>query len=293
VSPKVTVACPVYNADEYLELALESLLDQSFRDYEIFISDNGSTDRTEEICRAFADRDDRVRYVRSEVNHGLSWNWNTLIAGARGTYFKCAAHDDLHARDNLLRTTEVLDERPDVVLCYPKTMDIDAEGRELGVHPDNLDLQEPTAHERLAHLLRDMRFCNPIFGLMRTEVLRSTGWMRPYGKADRVLLAEMSLRGKYVEVPEILFYRRLFSGRSLEKYAASADLDQFMHASTVRPTGYPWTRLFAAHVGAIGRAPLPAAERVRCFAAFLREWRFYRGAADEFQAGFGRLVRRR
>ena len=54
MSPKVTVACPVYNADEYLELALESLLDQSFDDYEIFISDNGSTDRTEEICRAFA-----------------------------------------------------------------------------------------------------------------------------------------------------------------------------------------------------------------------------------------------
>ena len=51
MSPKVTVACPVYNADEYLELALESLLDQSFDDYEIFISDNGSTDRTEEICR--------------------------------------------------------------------------------------------------------------------------------------------------------------------------------------------------------------------------------------------------
>ena len=62
------------------------------------------------------------------------------------------------------------------------------------------------------------------------------------------------------------------------------------------PRGPPGTRgraLFTAHVGAIARAPLPAAERMRCFEAFLREWRFYRGAADEFQAGFGRLVRRR
>jgi glycosyltransferase involved in cell wall biosynthesis len=292
VSPRLTVACPVYNADEYLELALGSLLDQSFDDYEVFISDNGSTDGTEEICRAFAARDERVRYVRSEVNHGLSWNWNTLIAGARGEYFKCAAHDDLHARDHLLRTTSVLDERPDVVLCYPKTIDIDAEGRELGIHPDNMDLQQPTAHERLGHLLRHMRFCNPIFGVMRTEVLRSTGWMRPYGRADRVLLAEMSLRGKYFEVPEPLFYRRLFSGRSLERYADSADLDRFMHRSSTPPTGFPWTRLFFAHAQAISRAPIPAAERVRCYREFVREWRFYRRAAGEIEAGFRRLVRR-
>ena len=153
----------------------------------------------------------------------------------------------------------MLDERPDVVLCYPKTIDIDAEGNELGIHPDNLDLQQATAHERLAHMLRYMRFCNPIFGVMRTEVLRSTGWMRPYGKADRVLLAEMCLRGKYVEYPEPLFYRRLFSGRSLEKYADSADLDRFHNTAAQTPSGYPWTRLFAAHVEAIRHAPAPGA----------------------------------
>jgi glycosyltransferase involved in cell wall biosynthesis len=290
-SPRLTVACPVYNADEYLESALASLVDQSYDDYEIFISDNGSTDRTEEICRAFAAEHDRIRYVRSEVNHGLSWNWNTLIAGARGEYYKCAAHDDLHAHDHLARTTAVLDERPDVVLCYPKTIDIDATGNELGIHPDNLDLQQPTAHERLGHLLRYMRFCNPIFGVMRTEVLRSTGWMRPYGKADRVLLAEMSMRGKFFEYPQPLFYRRLFSGRSLEKYDAG-ELDRFMHSSSEPPTGYPWTRLFFAHAEAIRRAPLPASERARCFGVFLKEWRFYRGAADELEAGVRRLVRR-
>jgi glycosyltransferase involved in cell wall biosynthesis len=292
VSPKVTVACPVFNADDYLESELESLLDQSFDDYEVFISDNGSTDRTEEICRAFAARDERVRYIRSDDNHGLSWNWNTLIRGAQGTYFKCAAHDDLHAHDYLLRTTEILDTHPDVVLCYPKTMDIDADGDELGIHPDNLDLQQPTAHERLAHMLRHMRFCNPIFGVMRTDVLRSTGWMRPYGKADRVLLAEMCLRGKYFEVPQPLFYRRLFPGRSLEKYADAAELDRF-HSTTSREiSGYPWTRLFAAHVEAIRSAPLPAAEQARCFAALLREWRHYRGAVEEAKAGLRRAVRR-
>jgi glycosyltransferase involved in cell wall biosynthesis len=289
----VTIGCPVYNADEYLELALESLLDQSYDDYEIFISDNGSTDRTEEICRAFATRDERVRYSRSEINHGLSWNWNTLIAGARGEYYKTAAHDDLHARDYLLRTTSVLDEHLDVVLCYPKTIDIDADGNELGIHPDNLDLQQPTPHQRLAHLLRYMRFCNPIFGLMRTSVLRSTGWMRPYGKADRVLLAEMCLRGKYYEYPEPLFYRRLFSGRSLEKYTDPAELDRFHATAPTASSGYPWTRLFAAHVGAIRHAPIPEVERIRCLGALLREWRHYRGALEEASAGVRRLAQRR
>jgi hypothetical protein len=102
----------------------------------------------------------------------------------------------------------------------------------------------------------------------------------------------MSLRGKYFEVPEPLFYRRLFSGRSLEKYAESADLDRFMHRSSEQPTGYPWTRLFFAHARAIAKAPLPVDERLRCYGAFVREWRFYRRAADEFEAGFRRLVRR-
>jgi glycosyltransferase involved in cell wall biosynthesis len=292
VGPKVTIACPVYNADDYLESELATLVDQSYDDYEIFISDNGSTDRTEEICRAFASEHDRIRYIRSDENHGLSWNWNTLIRGARGEYYKCAAHDDLHARDYLLRTTAVLDTHPDVVLCYPKTIDIDAEGNELGIHPDNLDLQDETAHERLARLLRDMRFCNPIFGVMRTEVLRSTGWMRPYGKADRVLLAEMCLRGKFFEEPEPLFYRRLFEGRSLERFKDDAELDRFHSAQPVPASGYPWSRLFAAHVEAIRRAPLSVGERARCFAALAREWRHYRAALEEVERGVRRAVRR-
>ena len=160
--------------------------------------------------------------------------------------------------------------------------------------PTTSTCKQPTAHERLAHLLRDMRFCNPIFGLMRTEVLRSTGWMRPYGKADRVLLAEMSLRGKYFEVPEILFYRRLFSGRSLEKYAASADLDQFMHASTARPDRVPVDA--TVHGSCRGDRPRPAPGGGA--RALLRGVRCASGASTaapptKLQAGFGRLVRRR
>jgi hypothetical protein len=114
--------------------------------------------------------------------------------------------------------------------------------------------------------------------------------MRPFGKADRVLLAEMCLRGKYVEYPEPLFYRRLFSGRSLEKYADSADLDRFHDTAAQSASGWPWTRLFSAHVEAIRHAPLPAAEQARCYAALLREWRHYRGALEEARAGLRRLA---
>src|SRR5690348_7532956 len=122
--PAVSVGLPVYNGALYLSRAVDSLLAQSFGDFEIIISDNASTDDTERICRAYAARDPRIRYVRSDTNRGLLWNFRRVLELARAPYFKWMAHDDECEPDLLRRCVDELDADPGLVLCAPTTVDI-------------------------------------------------------------------------------------------------------------------------------------------------------------------------
>ena len=106
-----------------------SILAQSFRDFELIISDNGSTDRTAQICRDYASRDSRIRYLRHEVNRGAAWNHNNVLYVARGEYFKWNSYDDRLAPAFLEKCVAVLDRTPEAVLCFSKYVDVDANGK--------------------------------------------------------------------------------------------------------------------------------------------------------------------
>ena len=120
-SPRLTVGLPTYNGEEYLAQALDSLLAQTFTDFELIISDNASTDATESIARAYAARDPRIRYVRHPRNRGSAFNHTYVIREARGEYFKWASDDDLYAPDLLERCVEALDNRPEIPLAHAWT----------------------------------------------------------------------------------------------------------------------------------------------------------------------------
>src|SRR5579871_3942080 len=113
---RVSIGLPVHNGERYLREAIDSLLAQTYRDFELIISDNGSTDGTEAICRAYAAADPRIRYYREEQNRGCAWNWNRVFALARGEIFKWAAHDDVCAPRLVERCLEALDRCPEAVL---------------------------------------------------------------------------------------------------------------------------------------------------------------------------------
>ena len=88
---------PVYNGEEYIALAIRAVLDQTFSDFELIISDNASEDRTEDICREFASLDSRIRYYRNSENIGTAGNNNRLLELARGEFFRWSNADDLFA----------------------------------------------------------------------------------------------------------------------------------------------------------------------------------------------------
>ena len=107
--PRLSIGLPVYNGQHLLARALDSLLAQTFRDFEIIISDNASSDSTPQICRAYARRDRRIRYVRNSRNLGAIANFNRVFELSRAPLFKWAAHDDLYRETYLERCIRLLE----------------------------------------------------------------------------------------------------------------------------------------------------------------------------------------
>ena len=271
----VTVGLPVYNGARYLSTALDSLAAQTYPDLEILISDNCSTDETEEICRDFAARDGRIRYLRRAENRGAAWNFNSVVTESTSPYFKWAAADDLLAPTCVERCVEVLDETDDrVVLVYPETKLIDEDGTVIGDWQDGVDLREPAAHDRLRSLIDNLVLGHPMFGVARRPALERTRLNGSFPSSDYVLLAELAMLGEIRQVGEPLFFRRVHAESSRNAHASPEALAEwFGSSSTVH---YEHARIFAEHLRAIASSPISRRERARCLGTFLdvglRRW---------------------
>lgn len=110
---RVVIGLPVYNGEKYISQALDSLLAQDYGDFELFIRDNASTDKTEQICRMYARRDSRVVYYRNQENIGAVANFLAVLEQADSPYFMWAAFDDLWTPDYLSRSVGVLRQNPE------------------------------------------------------------------------------------------------------------------------------------------------------------------------------------
>jgi glycosyltransferase involved in cell wall biosynthesis len=117
--PKVSIGLPVYNGAKYLRKTLDCLLGQTFSDFELIISDDGSTDKTEEICKEYARRDSRVHYFRQPKNFGMPVkNFQFTLSKAVGEYFMFASHDDHWNEDFIEKMTEILNADKDCSLAF-------------------------------------------------------------------------------------------------------------------------------------------------------------------------------
>jgi glycosyltransferase involved in cell wall biosynthesis len=207
--PQVSIGVPVHNGAEFIGQSLESLLAQTYEAFELIISDNASTDETEAICQGFAARDRRIRYHRSPENLGAAHNINYLFQQARGEYVKLAAADDLHEPTYVEQCLEVLEHDSGVVLTYARARFIDENGAALACSDRGFNLQSDSAEQRLRYCIFASHWVNAIFGLIRTKALAQTRLLPHYAGGDYELLAELALAGKFVEIPETLFLRRL------------------------------------------------------------------------------------
>ncbi|MGE3166569.1 MAG: glycosyltransferase family 2 protein [Planctomycetota bacterium] len=286
MTAKVTIGLPVFNGENFVAQSIESILAQTYRDFELLISDNASEDRTGEICRHYAALDSRITYERMEHNLGAAPNYNRLVAKAQGQYFKWAAHDDRCEPTFLERCVEVLDARPEVVLVHSKVRIIDDESKPVRSYDNPLTLYEADQpHVRFGELMRGVHACFEVFGLIRTEALRKSARIGSYISSDRTLIAELGLMGKLHEIPEELFLSRDHPSRSVRSMKVHARASWFDSSHRGRIV-LPFWRLNYEAFKAIRRAPISRGSRIRSygvlFKTMCKRWRHLRG--DLFKA---------
>jgi glycosyltransferase involved in cell wall biosynthesis len=207
-SPLISIGLPVYNGQRYVASAIESILNQTFNDFELIISDNASTDDTEEICSNYCLNDSRIKYYRNAKNIGSAKNFNRVFELSAGTYFRWHSADDLCDPMLLEKCKRVLDTDKSIVLCSPQTILIDEFGNLIDYLNDNLNIRDEKTKNRLEKLHLRLRLCNAQYGLMRSEIVRKTALEGDYPGSDIVFLSEMCLYGNFEQLYEHLFYRR-------------------------------------------------------------------------------------
>ena len=265
---RVSIGLPVYNGERYIAETLDSLLAQTYEDFEIVICDNASIDKTEQICRSYVRRDPRIRYTRNKENLGAAKNYRRAFELSSGEYFRWANSDDLFAPEGLARCVEILDREPSVVLVYPKTRLIDERGQVISDYEDGLHLQSPRASERFVQLHQRLGLVNVIYGLIRSNMLRKTGLLRNFPGGDIPLVSELTLYGKFWEIPEVLFYRRIHPGAYSSLKHDTLQSQEFFDPKNQVPLT-KW-RHWYENFKAVKRASLNVPEKIRLYLHIVR-----------------------
>jgi glycosyltransferase involved in cell wall biosynthesis len=218
-TPKVSIGMPVYDGEAFLVDALDTLVSQTFTDFELIISDNCSSDGTESICREYANKDDRIVYVRQAHNIGPAANFRFVLDQAIGEYFMWAASDDYQNCRLVQSLLDVLSNDARVVLAVADTINIDRNGQILWV--DRLNAIRYECAVRYPRTNRRLFFRNPInniyfaiYGLYKRNVLADIDFTfyenGKYATGSEIpILAQVALSGLIVSIPEELkMYRR-------------------------------------------------------------------------------------
>jgi glycosyltransferase involved in cell wall biosynthesis len=280
--PHVSIGLPVFNGEKYIKKALDSILAQTYQDFELIISDNASTDQTNQICQDYADKDGRIRYYRNEKNLGAPKNYNRVFELSSGEYFKWAAYDDVIAPKYLEKCIDVLNKDPSVVLCHSITGRIDEHGTLVDYYNRGMlkRIGSRKVHERFGDLIGLYYTTCAIFGVVRVSSFRKTPLHGNYIGADRNLLAEISLRGRIHEIPECLFFWRDHPDSYTSIYYVqnlSTSIDRLRKEmawwSKDGWTSFPHWKNCIEYFRSVNRVPLKFSERLLCYAQILRWFR--------------------
>jgi glycosyltransferase involved in cell wall biosynthesis len=214
--PKVSVVMPAYNARRYVVEAIDSVLVQTLADFEFLIVDDGSTDETSEILKAYAARDRRVRVI-TQSNSGVGAALNRGIEQARARYIARMDSDDVCLPQRFARQVQYLDTTPECVLVGSRVLIIDQDGLPL------FEMESvQTTHERIDELLMQARWSvvHPSI-MMRADVVRKLGG---YNNAlvpveDHDLFLRLAEVGRLANLAEVLLRYRKHATNSVKVLA--------------------------------------------------------------------------
>ncbi len=268
-TPRVTIGMPVYNAEQYIEETIESVLAQTYGDFVLYIADNASTDKTEVICRQFCKRDPRIVYIRNPSNVGAAKNYEVCYAPAQSEFYRWQNADDPIEPRLIEACIEALDTQPDAVLAYGTANIIDAHGHLINEHRDNLTVDQSSAADRMIACIGSIGIQNQMYGLIRREALAKTARMRSYVAADLNLITELSLYGKFILLSEHLFNRRMHPECSSWDRKDSDRQKNFWDPTKRKLVLQTWRSTYE-YYKAVTRSPAPIKEKWSLYKYLLR-----------------------
>ena len=283
--PLLTIGVPVFNAERHLRGALDSIQSQTFEEFEVIISDNTSTDRTEEIARSYVHRDPRFRYRRNRANLGAARNYNLLFRESSTPYFKWMPHDDIMAPTYLSQCVAALDRDPTAVVATSRVTLIDEDGtpadfgrrfREYAARRGlrHVPVERATRlhsgnpPERFADVVLRKVWFHEVYGVIRSAALGRSSLLGLYTGSCQVMLAELALLGPFTRIDQ-----ELYSCRFPYFYVSDPRSDAVAGKNDpnwARRRHFPQAQVARGYLRAAARAPT-AESRARCIATVLRK----------------------
>lgn len=286
--PPLSVGMPVFNGQDYLRTSLDSILGQTFGDFELIIADNASTDATPEIIAEYAARDPRIRQFRHDRNTGVGNNWAFVARQARAPLLKWVTADDMWLPRAFEECVAALDDDPTAVLAYTRTELMDLSGQPIDVYGGDFAALSNDPLDRYRMVRKLLGLSTPIqAGIVRTEAVRRCGYLGNYRESDRVLIAGLALLGKFVLLPHVLFRRR-WSPKVCTPLRSSLEIERMYRPDARREPVFANLPRWMGQLDVAIRAPYGLQNKAASFVAALRctEWRRKFGLMSSAHASY-------
>lgn len=203
--PLISIGLPVYNGEATIEKTIRSLMRQDYINFELIISDNGSTDATPWIVERLAQQNPKISFYRSNENHGLIWNFNRVFDLSNGEYFMWASHDDEHSNNYISRCMYEIQKRPTAALCAPNT--VATWGKDHSeIWVSNLDSFTDKKDPKTRYLETLKNFpAVALYGIYRSSFVKKTNLLPKVIGGDLLFIQNLSMYGDVIGFNEILF----------------------------------------------------------------------------------------
>ncbi len=205
--PLVSIGMPVFNGESFIEEAIRSLCDLNYPNTEIIVSDNASTDATQQICTSIIREDGRIRYYRNASNLGASRNFERVLELASGKYFMWAGAHDRWSPDFISRCVSVLEADDNCALAYSSAQWLDENGSPGGVIPARMNLQQPSAFRRILSGIWLFDY-HAVYGVYRTSAVKRVSFNRGCLGPDWLLVLDLAGQGKVACIKDALLFMR-------------------------------------------------------------------------------------
>jgi len=261
--PLISIGMPVFNSEHTIEKSIRSLLSQDFKDFELIISDNGSTDDTPNICQYLSSQDSRIRYFRYEKNRGASWNFKNVFTLASSEFFMWAASHDMWESNYINSCIEKIKTNPKICLVYSQLTWFKDDNILYSPAVSLIDTQGKSTIMRLWDIIFKLSMCDMVYGVFRSSELKKCRIGLSCQGPDNILLFELSLYGEIAVIHQRGFLRyipdRVFRSLEEEKidYLTRIDPD-FEKRRVIRPI----TEMSIQHIHGLLKSKLSIVKKI-------------------------------